>query len=324
MFNMITRLCFILGFLTLQAFAAFETTHLKHPHGITIRVGKFKTPYANPHAKTILICPGRSSFIEKNTAAATYLAEQGFNVYVLDWTGHGASDRLISHQQKVFINTFDEYVKDVELALAYIQKQGLTDIYLYGSSMGGNVVLRYLMQQPHTPIKGAILVAPMFGINTSPFPQPLARFIAWFKTKVGSGGSYCYGFGNFDPQRDRFATNKNTHDEAAFNRQREITLGHMHMVTGGPTFGWLHAAFKAVDYVRDCSKLSAIQTPLFIAEAGDERVVDNSQNGDITRCLPRLTHKVYQGAYHNLMCEVPSIREPLLADIAAFIQNPPA
>ena len=304
----------------LWASDSFEYTFLQHVSGLKIRISKLK---GQPHKKAILICPGRASFIEKNEFTAQELNKLGLTVFVLDWRGHGGSDRVIQHAQKVFVNSFEDYVEDMELALGEIKSQGYTEVFVYGASMGGAVALLYLQKNPQSSIKGLILNAPMVGVVTKPYPVFLARALAWVKTKTGSDGGYCYGYGNYKPERDHFDKNTQTHDPEAFERQKQITQQHPAFITGGPTFGWLNAAFQAMDQVGDCERLKTIQTPILFAQAGDDRVVDNTNSPTIAQCLPRVTYSIYEGAYHTIMHETPEIRGRFLKDIEAFIQSNP-
>lgn len=310
-------LCFILSISILDA--GFDTYFVKHKDATRIRVGVFKT--TKKHTKTIIICPGRSSFIEKNEIAAKTLDELGFNVYVIDWRGHGASDRLIQHAQKVFIKSYDQYVEDIIGTINSISPNKKMDLYLYGGSMGGHIVVRFLEKHPEKEIKAAILIAPMFNVQTQPFPKFIARVIAWLKTKTGCGGSYCFGFGNFDPKRDIFEKNKNTHNRDVFEKQKKVTIDNPNLVTGGPTFGWLHSTFESIDEVNNCERLKKIRTPIFIANAEQDRFVDNGNNENIEKCLQKVVSKLYADSYHHIMHEKPEIHQKLVHDIKIFLKT---
>lgn len=300
------------------AYADFDLSYLTHPSGQKIRIGRYKTDKIN--ARTILICPGRSSFIEKNETAAKIFNDMGFNVVVLDWRGQGGSDRLINHAQKVYIKNYNQYLDDIDLVIKNLKPEEQSNLFFYGASMGGHVALRYLAQRPHQ-IKAAVLAAPMLDVQTSPFPKFLARFLGWFKTKTGHGGSYCYGFGNFNPNRDVFERNKVTHDPVVFERQRQLALQYPKLVTGGPTFRWLHASFESIDQLKDPNFLKNIKIPVLIASAGDDRFVDNSQDVLFSQQLLNGQHTFYEGSFHHILYEKPEISDKFKKDMEVFFKN---
>lgn len=310
-------LCFFIVFS--YAHAEFSTYFIKHSDGSKIRVGVLKTK--KTHKKTIIICPGRASFIEKNEIAAKTFDELGFNVYVIDWRGHGGSDRIIQHAQKVFIKSYDQYVEDIKSTIKSIPLSKRKNISLYGGSMGGHIVMRFLQKNPEQKIEAAILIAPMFDVQTQPFPKFAAKIIAWLKTKIGCEGSYCYGFGNFDPKRDVFEKQKNTHNKKVFEKQKKVTLNHPQFVTGGPTFGWLHSTFESIKEVNNCNALKVIKTPIFIAYADQDRFVDNSNVENIEKCLQKVESKLYENSYHHIMHETPDIQKKLVEDIKKFLKK---
>jgi lysophospholipase len=310
--------CFIIVFSS-AVHAGFDTYFVKHADGSKIRVGVFKTQ--KKHTKTVVICPGRASFIEKNEIAATEFDKLGFNVYVIDWRGHGGSDRLIQHAQKVFIQSYDQYVDDIKKTIESIPSSKRKNICLYGGSMGGHIVVRFLEKHPEQKIKAAILIAPMFDVKTQPFPKFIAKAIAWVKTKMGCDGSYCYGFGNFNPKRDIFEKNKNTHNKDVFEKQKKVTTDHPQFITGGPTFGWLYSTFESIDEVNNCKALKGIKTPIFIAYADQDRFVDNSNVENIEKCLQKVDTKLYHNSYHHIMHETVDIQQKLVQDIKNFLNK---
>ncbi|RZI47130.1 alpha/beta fold hydrolase [Candidatus Finniella inopinata] len=301
--------------------AEFSYQSLKHENGVKIRVGEWHSKVSADTKKLLIICPGRASFIEKNDRLADYFANLGFRVVVIDWRGHGGSDRETDNPQKVYIDDYQSYVEDVKLTLKTYRTSDQA-IYLVGSSMGSLVVLHFLSDQSVAktfPVQAAVFLSPMLGLKTNPFPVFAARWLSAAATKLGYADHYCFGYGDFDINKDVFEKNRGTHDRENFERQKKITQDHPQFMTAGPTYGWLNASFRALDQALQAEGLQAITTPIFIATAGDDQTVDTSQDAKVASHLKIGTHKIYEGAWHNIFNETADIHQKLTKDIEAFL-----
>lgn len=303
--------------------AEFSYRFIQQPDGLKIRVGVWNNPKVENSKKLLIICPGRASFIEKNDRLAQHFSDLGFKVVVIDWRGQGGSDRLVENPQKVHIDDYQAYIQDIQKTLeAYHLKDD--KIYLVGSSMGAQIVMRFLQDQQLTsqyPIEAAVLLVPMFGLKTNPYPPFIARAAAWIATRLGYQDCYCFGYGDFDPSKDTFERNRNTHDRENFERQKNITHNHPQFITAGPTFGWLYATFQSIDLVDHPKRLHLISTPVFIATAGDDQTVDKTYDASIAANLKHSVHKVYAGSWHNIFNETSEIRQLLLKDVDGFLSD---
>ena len=320
---MLKTIQFLILFLIVCAplHAEFSYRFLTHENGTKIRVGEWHSKASADSKKLLIVCPGRASFIEKNDRLADYFSQLGFRVIVIDWQGHGGSDRLVSNPQKVYIDDYQSYVDDVKLTLkAHLNAD--QEVYLVGSSMGAVVVIQFLQDQNLTkdfPVKAAILLSPMLGMKTKPFPVFAARWLAAAATKFGYGDHYCYGYGDFDFSKDIFEKNRNTHDRDNFERQKKIARDYPQFLTAGPTYRWLNASFKALDQAHQAECLQLVTIPIFIATAGDDQTVDTSYDAKLATHLKNGTHKIYEGAWHNIFNESDSIRQKLQHDMEAFL-----
>ena len=73
---------------------------------------------------------------------AAYMVEKGFAVYAADLIGHGKSGGKRGHMLH-----FEEYLETVDalIELALKASPGLP-VFLYGQSMGGNVVINHALR----------------------------------------------------------------------------------------------------------------------------------------------------------------------------------
>jgi alpha-beta hydrolase superfamily lysophospholipase len=92
---------------------------------------------------------------------AKYFNDRGVAVIGIDLRGHGRSDGKRGHA-----NSIEAYCEDIDSAISYGRKLLGVNIpqILYGSSMGGAIVLHYI-QTREKKISGCILTAPWFRLT---------------------------------------------------------------------------------------------------------------------------------------------------------------
>lgn len=117
---------------------------------------------------------GMGEHIARYNNFATFLNGKGIAVVGFDHRGHGKSDGKRGHTP-----TYEQLLNDVEAVL----KQATTlypntPVFLYGHSMGGNVVLNYLLRRKPN-LRGVIASAPWLKLAFEPpkFEVALAKFV---------------------------------------------------------------------------------------------------------------------------------------------------
>ncbi len=316
----------VLVFTTLYAAtsSSFEYHYLTASDGIQIRVGRFCGDGSAPESanKIMLVLPGLVSRIERHELLAKHYASFGFGVWVLDFRGQGGSQRLVENKQMIHIDDFSDYIRDVE-ALALWDKFNDKHISIFGHSMGGQVALQVLRKHPKM-FELAVLEAPMVCIKTAPFPFLLAEPLAYiFKNWFGLGKQYCLGHGNYDHLKHSFANNRNCRDKNLFDKHYFIHESHKEMIPRDPSCGWMHAALSSSRrFLSNLKPLENVTTKVFLATAGDDKVLDTRYDATIVSALQKAAHRVYAGAWHCLMHDTLAIRRAYLADVSAFLRNP--
>jgi alpha-beta hydrolase superfamily lysophospholipase len=107
----------------------------------------------------ILLVHGMGDHGGRFDALAQALALRGYSSFLHDFRGHGESGGRRAH-----VSHFDVFLDDLEVVAAEAERSlpGSGALFLYGHSMGGLVVVRYLqVKRPHPP--GVIISAPWFG-----------------------------------------------------------------------------------------------------------------------------------------------------------------
>jgi alpha-beta hydrolase superfamily lysophospholipase len=90
----------------------------------------------------------------------------------------------------------------------------------------------------------------------------------------------------------------------------------------GPSWGWLHAAFSVTRNLwNNLTHLRQVRTKIFIATAGDDRVLDTTFDATVASTLSSGAHRVYPDAWHSILHDTPDMRREYLADIHAFLRD---
>ena len=129
-------------------------------------------PSDTPRAHVVLV-HGYAEHTGRHESVARAFTEQGAVVHAYDQRGHGQSEG-----RRAYVDRFEQYLDDLHRFLQRIRPQ--TDdrpLFLFGHSMGGLVVLSYLLRQQPS-IRGMILSSPAIEINPDLAPL-LRRFAQW-------------------------------------------------------------------------------------------------------------------------------------------------
>src|SRR5579859_1353629 len=109
------------------------------------------SPGAPARVRPVLLCHGLGSNhvsldLEPGGSLARYLEDQGYDVWALDWRGHGGSRARPKGGETNAHRSFDDYVRlDAPAAIRYVLREtGAKGVSWVGHSMGGMVAYAYL------------------------------------------------------------------------------------------------------------------------------------------------------------------------------------
>lgn len=120
-------------------------------------------PAGSPKA-VLFIVHGHGEHLGRYEDLASIFIDNQIAVLAFDHRGHGKSGGKRGHA-----NSIEQFVEDVELALMQCRSQFLEiPIFLYGHSMGGQIVASYLDKVKSKEIKGAIISSAWFRLVSPP------------------------------------------------------------------------------------------------------------------------------------------------------------
>ncbi len=285
--------------------------------------------YWQPESATaaLVLIPGRIEAGHKYLELINEALTAGYQVYVLDHQGQGASERLDGSSQIGDVRLFNDYVADLENFIHHIVKlQTTLPLLALAHSMGGGILCRYLQQQPRHGINAAIFCSPMWGIPTRPLPQalalPLSSIVSQLNQYFSEQSWYVTGQGPY--QNRPFTNNDLSQCPERYQWFRSLYQQYPAYQLGGISWRWLAQALTACQHMQYGPVL---QLPCLLLQAGMDQVVDNvAQAGLWQRFagspdwpLASRQHLI-PDARHELLFETDAIRQLALTLINQFLE----
>lgn len=286
---------------------------------VTLTKAKQQPPQNSPK-KVVIFLPGRASFFEKNKGLILgitghdYTGTQNVKLahqadfWCVDMRGQGASlGRLGPNDQRGHIDSFETYLADIHHVITKIIAPTYSgqkvEFYLMGSSLGGHLAVRYLQdyaQKSPLHFKRALLIVPMIRFKTNPWPRPLAKGFVHFMAALSFSKTYAIGYGDLDLSKSDFTRFKGHHNLKAFNETNEMMAQNPGLITGGPTYGWIKAAFDSEEFLH--KKALPKNVPMIAYVAGQDAAVESTATLEFCK-QQAISVKFYPNSRHNILKE---------------------
>ncbi len=263
--------------------------------GTNIRL--YSATVRNPLANVVLV-HGFADHSGRYEHVVDAFCQAGFNMFRIDLRGHGKSDGA-----RGFINSFDEYLKDINGAKGHWQEHTSNDKpwAIIGHSMGGLVVARYVETYPEDFV-AAVLSSPFMGLRL-PVPawknvmaKLAARFLPTLSLPAG-----------IDPQML-------THDKDVLEAYTEDPL-----VFTSANARWFVEILSAQQSAFE--QADRIKIPMLIMQAADDMLVDPEAS---RKFYEKITHpekefRIYDHCYHELFQELN--KKKIIKDVLDWLKQ---
>ena len=281
---------------------------------VKIRVGLWR---AKSPIGTVFICPGRSEYIEKYGKTAKLFTEHGYTSVSLDWRGQGLADRLTSNTLLGHVDTFSDYLKDLESVIKWAHNFELPKPwFVLGHSMGGAIILRALHQNKY--FDAVAFSCPMWGIKLSPALRIFAFFYGNLSKLLKADKNFAPSTsekGYFD---ESFADNPLTNDHETWQYLLDQVNKYPSLKLGGPSVRWVHSALKETFQL---SKLPSPKIPCITFLAEDERIVDPIRVRNRMEAWSNGELNFVPSARHEVLMEDPTTQKYIVQKIVSFFQS---
>ena len=262
---------------------------------------------------TVIVCPGRTEFIEKYFEVGRELQQLGFALVILDWPGQGLSDRLLPDSKKGHIDRFETFMTALAKGLDALDSRLPRPYVSLAHSMGGAIALAAIAKG-FVKVEAAAFCAPMWGLK-SPFLG--MRYLVWAMRATGRSGDYAMQPG----PPERFETNIVTHDKRRWDLQRALIDAQPDLELGPVTWGWLGASLDIFSTFSKPRTLATVDIPVFVASAGEEKLIDNAAHDKIAARLKDCEHVTVEGAMHEILMETDDRRAEFWAGFQRLLKR---
>lgn len=208
---------------------------------------------------------------------ADFFNKSGYSIYALDNRGHGKSEGKRGHTPK-----YETYLDDIEVFLDYVHAQNKnTEIYLYGHSMGGNLVLNYLLRRKPA-VKGVIVTGPWIQLAFE--PKPILVTMGKLMRSIVPTFTQSSGL-----QQEHISK-----DPKVVEAYKQDPLVHGN-ISAAASLGLLEAASFLNTYEGE------VPAPLLIMH-GDEDLLTSQPASEAfaKRLKGKVTYKKWEGLYHEI------------------------
>ncbi|MCC6918891.1 MAG: alpha/beta hydrolase [Alphaproteobacteria bacterium] len=291
---------------------------LKTADGVTLRAATWLP--ARTRRGTILVCTGRTEFIEKYFEFIGEILERGYAVACFDWRGQGLSQRLLDDPTKGHVDSFAAYDRDMDAAVDGLLAEMPKPWVLFGHSMGGHVALRHLARRP-ADFERAFLSAPMLRIWLPWSLRLISGGLAAAMCAAGRGQAFTPGGAGNDGLAIPFKDNRVTGDPVRYRRNNDILRAEPALALCGPTWRWLRAAFASMRLLRRPAFAARIVCPLLIVGAAHDEVVHQGPDLTLIRRVRRGLFVLFSDARHELVQERDRVRRVMWHAVDAFLDS---
>lgn len=285
--------------------------------GIKLRYACFAAT-GRPLKGTVIVLPGRNECIEKYFETIRDLNARGLGVAIFDWRGQGGSDRMLRDPQRGYVDSFADYVRDLE---QFFDEIVLPDcrapFYILGHSTGSVVALLAGPAMTNR-VRRMVLVAPLIELTGFPLSMQGIHRLSTTLYALGLGSMYMVG-GPRPRETKPFATNPLTTDHARYARNALLYETYPELALGGPTAAWVRAACIASEAVQDEAFIARLQVPMLFIAAGADTIVSTPAIERYVRRVKAASLLTIDGARHELMQEADFYREQFFAAFDAFV-----
>tara|TARA_B110001454_G_scaffold219201_1_gene251896 strand:- start:41605 stop:42612 length:1008 start_codon:yes stop_codon:yes gene_type:complete len=274
--------------------------------------------YESANAKGVLvISPGQAEPALKYAELVYDLKDAGYDIFVIDHRGQGASERLLEDPVKSHVEKFQYYVDDLATFVkTIVHPENYPNSILLGHSMGG-AIASGLSALHGKLFKHIVLSAPMIQIETNPYPEVLALGLAHVLSAAGKSISYAPKQKPYNPD-EKFSDQNTTHSWLRFRLEQELWKIYPQLPLGGTTVNWVKTSLDWTLKIRKVKNVFRVPTTLFQA-TNDKWVKSRGQN-QICAASPSVCKiTVVQGSRHEILFESDEYRNLILTHLKSLL-----
>jgi len=230
------------------------------------------------HPKAVIyLVHGMGEHSGRYVHVADRLTKAGYAIFAFDLRGHGQSSGPRGHTP-----SYEALMKDISSLLEVADKQfPQLPFFLYGHSLGGNLVLNYILR--HQPqLKGVIVTDPWLRLAFEPpaFKVTLGKVM----NKIWPSFSQSSGLD----------TKALSHDPHVVRAYENDPLVHDH-ISARMFIGIYQSGQWALEHASEFS------LPLLLMQGGDDKIISVEAGREFAdKIKENCTLKIWDGLYHEI------------------------
>jgi len=274
--------------------ARHSTAYWTATDGTKLFAQYWKTP--QPPLAVVALVHGMGEHSDRYGHMADFFSKNGISFITFDQRGHGRSEGKRGHTP-----SYAQLMADLELLLK--QAEGLwgtaIPLFLYGHSMGGNLVLNYALR--HRPaLSGVICSSPWLKLAFEP-----SKFQVWM-------GSIARKVFPAFSQRSKMDTDMLSHDAAVQRSFDDDALTH-DFISAEMFFSVQEAARYAL------GNADKFPLPLMLFHGSEDHITDAAGSQAFAEKAPAVDFTLWEGCYHEIHNE--AAKQRLFAQIHRWISR---
>lgn len=256
-----------------------KISHFKTSDNLSLEVQEY-IQSENPE-RIILIVHGLGEYAGRFQKVAEYFNEKGISVFALTLRGHGNSGGKKGHTPSL-----EQLLTDIEYFIRYVRVDYLNvDLYLYGHSMGGNIVLNYLAKDQSNEIKAGIVTSPWIKLAFDP-PKWKVNLGNWMADIIPSliqpSGLKAEDISSIKEEAEEYENDPLIHDKVSAKLFTSITKGGEYLI---------HNTHK-------------FKHPIFLAHGQQDKIISHDATAEFAKDSDLFTFKSYPNSKHEIHHDV--------------------
>jgi len=240
--------------------------------------GQSWQPENHPKA-VICLVHGMGEHSRRYVHVADRLTKAGYAIFTFDLRGHGKSSGPRGH-----IPSYEALMQDISFLLEAANKQfPQIPSFLYGHSLGGNLVLNYVLRR-QVQLKGVIVTGPWLRLAFE--PSAFKIILGKMMNKIWPSFSQSSGLD----------INALSHDPEVVHAYENDPLVHDH-ISARMFIGIYQAGQWALEHASEFS------LPLLLMHGGDDKITSCKASCEFAKKLidsKNCTFKLWEGLYHEI------------------------
>jgi len=241
----------------------------------------------------VVLLHGMGGHSNRYTYIVEKLIENNFAVVSYDNFGHGKTSGKRGHNP-----SFDALLDVVDVVIGKAKEIFLEKpIFLYGHSMGGNIVVNYTLRKKHE-LKGTIATSPFFKLAFE--PPAWKMFLGKLLQKIAPSITLGNELNANHVSREKKEIESYTTDPLIHNK-----ISPNYSITILETGDWA---------IQNAAKLNV---PMLMVHGTDDKIIDSKGSINFAKETNLVTLKLYEKGYHELHNDL--CKEELLQDVVSWL-----